>query len=152
MLITDLGYQVICSRSLTNNEKELIIMIPISEKEELALDNGFLQTVRGGHTFNINNNKEQSDIIAYGEIDFHDDSDDFDVIQGMNWLSHLSYRGICVPSDYNYDEHCCYSPNNKARYYDTTNPAIVAQYVHGVLGKPKLCCIFKEKIYASKRP
>jgi hypothetical protein len=123
-------------------------MIPLSEKEEAALDKEFLVTKKSGFRFTI----DKSNVICYGEIDFHDDSDDFNVIQGMNWLDYIGALGVCVPSDYNYDEHCCNSPNNKVRYYDTTNPAIIAQYVHGVLGKPKLCCIFKEKIYANKRP
>lgn len=141
MPLTDLTYQVICSRSTSKLEKELIIIIPISEKEELALDKGLLVTKRDGFQFTI----DKSTVICYGEIDFHDGSDDFDVIQGMNWLDHLGALGICVPSDYNYEEHCCYSPIKSYRYYDTTNPAIVAQYMHARLGKPQRCCIFKEK-------
>lgn len=116
-------------------------MIPISEKEEKLLDNGFLRTVRNGFSFGI----DKRNVICYGEIDFRDGSDDFEVIQGMNWLDHIMGLGICVPSDYNYEEHCCYSPTKRYRYYDTSNPAIVAQYFHGRLGKPQRCCIFKEK-------
>ena len=44
MPLTDLTYQVICSRSISKLETELVIMIPISEKEELALDKGLLVT------------------------------------------------------------------------------------------------------------
>ena len=142
MPLTDLTYQVICSRSVNKIETELVIMIPISENEEAVLDKGLLVTTRDGFTFTIN----KSNVICYGEIDFHNNSDDFDIIQGMNWLDHLDALGICVPSDYNYEEHCCYSPINSYRYYDTTNPAVVAQYIHARLGKPQRCCIFKEKI------
>lgn len=141
MPLTDLTYQVICSRSISKVETELIIMIPISEKEELALDKGLLVTNRDGFQFTI----DKSTVICYGEIDFHDGSDDFNVIQDMNWLDHLGALGICVPSDYVYEEHCCYSPIKSYRYYDTTNPAVVAQYMHARLGKPQRCCIFKEK-------
>lgn len=141
MPLTDMKYQVICSRFISKIESEQIIMIPISEKEELDLDKGLLVTTRNGFGFTIN----KSNVICYGEIDLHDDSDDFKVIQGMSWLDHLYDLGICVPSDYNYEEHCCYSPTHKYRYYDTTNPAIVAQYIHARLGKPQRCCIFKEK-------
>lgn len=141
MPITDLMYQVICSHSLTKTEVEQIIMIPISEKEEEALDEGILSTTRNGFTFTI----ESKDVICYGEIDLHTGSDDFNVIKDMNWLGHLQGLGLCVPADYNYDEHCCNSPIKQYRYYDTTNPAVVAQYIHGKLGKPKRCCIFKEK-------
>lgn len=146
MPITTLGYQVICSRSLNKIEKELIVMIPITEKEEILLDNGFLEVEHGGQKFAIYNNKEKSNIVCYGEIDFHTNSDDYYVIEGMNWLDHLQAVGICVPADYVYEEHCCYSPIKSYRYYDTTNPAVLTQYIHGVLGKPQRCCIFKERI------
>lgn len=122
-------------------------MIPISEKEELALDKGLLHTTRNGFTFTI----ESKDVICYGEIDFHDGSDDFEVIQGMNWLNWVCGLGVCVPSDYDYEEHCCYSPNKSYRFYDSSNPAVVAQYFHGRLGKPKRVCIFKEKHYGTRR-
>lgn len=141
MPLTDLKYQVICSRSISKIESEFIIMIPISEKEETALDKGFLVTKRDGFMFTI----DKSNVICYGEIDFNDSSDDFKVIQGMNWLDHLGSLGLCVPSDYVYEEHCCYSPIKSCRYYDTTNPAVVAQYIHAKLGKPQRCCIFKER-------
>lgn len=147
MPLTDMKYQVICSRFISKIESEQIIMIPISEKEELDLDKGLLVTTRDSFIFTIN----KSNVICYGEIDLHDGSDDFKVIQGMNWLDHLYNLGICVPSDYNYVEHCCYSPIHKYRYYDTTNPAIVAQYIHARLGKPQRCCIFKEKRNGIKR-
>ena len=122
-------------------------MIPISEKEELALDNGLLVTTRNGFTFSI----DKSTVICYGEIDFHDNSDDYNAIQCMNWLDHLGVLGICVPSNYDYDKHCCYSPNKFCKFYDTTNPAIVAQYIHARLGKPQRCCIFREKRNGNKR-
>lgn len=143
MPITKIGYQVICSRSISKIEKELIIIIPINEKEEKFLDSGFLKVVRGNQKFTITSDN----IICYGDINLHTNSDDFCTIEDMKWLEHLTCRGIVVPSDYNYDEHCCYSPCERARYYDTTNPAIVTQYKHAMLDKPKRCCIFKERIY-----
>ena len=147
MPITDLEYQVICSHSTTKNESEQIIMIPISEEEELALDDGLLVAHRNGFTFCI----EKTNVICYGEIDFRDGSEDFEVIQGMNWLDHVQGLGVCVPSDYDYEEHCCYSPLKSYRYYDTSNPAVAAQYMHARLGKPQRCCIFREKRNANGR-
>lgn len=141
MPLTDLHYQVMCCRSISKSERELIIIIPISEVEELKLDKGILVTKRNKFTFTI----DKSNVICYGEIDFHTNSDDFYTIEGMNWLDHLTALGISVPSDYDYEEHTCYSPINHVRTYDTTNPAIVAQYFHARLGKPERCCIFKEK-------
>ena len=134
-------YFVMTSHFSNSIEKELIIMIPISEKEENSLDNGNLVCNRGGFKYYI----DSSQVICYGEIDFSDNSDDFKVISAMNWLDHLTQQGIRVPSDYNYKEHCCYSPIKFCRYYDTTNPAIVSQYAHACLGKPQRVCIFREK-------
>lgn len=122
-------------------------MISITEEEEHMLDEGYLKTTKNGIEFDIPANK----VICYGEIDFNNGSDDLHVIENMNWLNHLLALGICVPANYNYKEHCCYTPIAKMKWYDTTNPAIVAQYVHGRLGKPKRCCIFKEKRNVNKR-
>lgn len=146
MLITPIGYQVISSHFINKLEKELIVIIPITEQEEHRLDNGFLKVKKGNVEFNIYANQ----IICYGEIDLSTNSDDFNVIENMNFLDHLTGIGICVPSRYNYEEHCAYSPNRKPLYYDTVNPAIVTQYKHGILGKPKRCCIFKERINARR--
>lgn len=140
MPLTTAGYQVICSRSISKYVTELIIMIPITEEEEKELDSGLLVTKKGDFTFTI----EGNNIICYGEIDFNTNSDDYYVLEDMRWLEHLTGIGICVPADYNYKEHTCYSPIRHTRYFDTTNSAIVAQYKHAVLGKPQRCCIFKE--------
>ena len=147
MPITDLDYQVICSHSITKLEKELIIITPISEKEEakldsLSSDNSIIIT-RGNQNYTI----ENKNVIAYGQIDFHQGSDDFNALENMTWLNHLITRGVCIPSDYNYDEHACYTPTNMYRYYDSFNPAYVSQYYHARLGKPERCLIFKEKRY-----
>jgi len=147
MPLTTAGYQVICCHSINKYENELVVMIPISEEEEKKLDSGFLMTNKGNASFKIHS----TDIICYGNIDFHTNSDDFYAIENMKWLDFLIGLGICVPSDYNYDEHCCYSPIKRARYYDTTNPAVISQYKHAVLGKPERCCIFREIVKNVRR-
>lgn len=148
MPTTTIGYQVITSRSINSQEIEVIVMISLTEDEEKLLDNdGFLKCEKGGQIFIINKNN----IICYGPIDFTTNSDDYCVIQDMKFLDHLMAQGICVPSNYDYKEHCSYSDLRKARYYDSTNPAVVTQYIHGRLGKPHSCCIFKEKINGKRK-
>ena len=137
---SDRTYYVLTSHSSSNKCKESVIMIPISEDEERKLDKGTLHAIRDNQEFFI----LSKNIICYGEIDFSNSSEDMDTIANMNWLDHLNLQGITVPSDYNYEEHCCYPPGKYIRYYDTTNPAIVVRYAHGCLGKPKRCCIFKK--------
>ena len=115
-------------------------MIPISEDEEHNLDRGGLHAIRDNQEFFI----LSKNVICYGEIDFSNSSEDMNTIANMKWLDHLGLQGITVPSDYNYEEHCCYPPGKYIRFYDTTNPAIVARYAHACLGKPKRCCIFRQ--------
>lgn len=136
------NYYVMTYRTLTNKSKELIIMIPITEEEELKLDKGNLQKDINGKSVNIALNK----VICYGKIDFSYSSDDLTTIANMNWLDHLIERGITVPSDYDYNTHSCYPPKRRIRNYDTTNPAVLSQYVHACLNKPERCCIFKHII------
>lgn len=127
------------SRSSNSKGKESIIMIPITEDDEQKLDKGSLRVIIDSKEFFIFPNN----VICYGEIDFSNDSEDMNTISNMNWLDHLTLRGVTVPSDYNYEDHCCYPPGKYIRYYDTTNPSIVAKYAHACLGKPQRCCIFK---------
>ena len=129
------------SRSINRNaNKELIIMIPITEDDEKQLDKGSLHIIKGDQEFVILPDK----IICYGKIDFSNNSEDLDTISNMNWLDHLILRGVTVPSDYNYEEHSCCPPGKYIRYYDTTNPAVIVKYAHACLGKPERCCIFKQ--------
>lgn len=139
---SDKEYYVMTSRSSNTRSKELIIIIPITEEDEKKLDKGTIHAVRGDQEFFILPDK----IICYGKIDFSNSSEDLDTISNMNWLDHLILQGVTIPSDYNYEEHCCYPPGKYIRYYDTTNPAIITKYAHACLGKPERCCIFKQTI------
>ena len=134
---------VISCRSISKTEKEVILIAAITEEQEKELDKGFLKYKDSKSTFNIDSSCKP----IYGPIDFTTGSDDYNVIETMNWLDHLTSIGIIVPSDYNYEEHCCYSPYKRPRYYDTTNPAIVAQYKYACLGKPERVCIFRNRIH-----
>ena len=137
---SDRAYYVMSSHSSSNKVKESIIIIPISEDEEQKLDRGGLHAIRDNQEFYI----LSKNVICYGEIDFSNSSEDMNTIANMNWLDYLGLQGVTVPSDYDYEEHCCYPPGKYIRFYDTTNPAIVARYAHACLGKPKRCCIFRQ--------
>ena len=146
MPTTDLEYAVICSHSINKIEKEVITMIAITDKEEKNLDSGLLICDKGNQHFCIHSDE----IICYGEIDFNTASDDYYSLENMKWLDYLDYKGISIPADYDYEEHACYPPSNFIRYTETFNPAVLAQYLHGRLGKPQRVCIFKEKINAKR--
>lgn len=82
-------------------------------------------------------------IYCFGKIDFTDGSEDMDQLDDFNWLNQLITRGVCIPADYDYETHCCFSPRKTYRWYDTFSTALVCQYKHAVLGKPENVCIFK---------
>lgn len=143
-----MGYRVIHSHSINKFEQESIIMVSITDEQEKRLDDE-------GSLFLIQNDKEffieKENKPIYGQIDFNTNSDDYNVLETMNWLDDLTALGIPIPSNYNYKEHCCYSPTRKYKYYDTTNPAKVAQFLHASMGKPERVCIFRIKSYGYRR-
>lgn len=143
---TKSGFITIACHSINKTQIESVIMIPITEKEEQELDNGVLHYVRENIDIVIDSKSKP----IYGEIDFHTNSDDYKVLETMDWLDYITLCGIHVPANYNYEEHCCYSPIRRYKTYDTVNPAVVAQYKHAFIGKPQRVCIFKLKRYGHK--
>lgn len=115
-------------------------MSSLTEDEEKRLDNKeTIEIIREGTKFTI----APTDVYCYGNIDFHTGSDDYKQLAKFTFLNHLCFCGIWVPADYNYDKHVCYSEIGRPTWYDTTRPEVLAQYVHGILGKPKRTIIFK---------
>lgn len=138
-LSENLEYRIITSH-IDKINKYSIIISSITEEEELDLDNNKAITIkRGNKTFNI----QPNNIECYGVIDFHNSSDDMDIIADFNWLNHLTFGGVVVPSNYDYERHCVQTPLNIPLVYDTFRPEVVAQYAHGLIGKPERSIIFK---------
>ena len=118
-------------------------MTYITEEEEQKLDDGKeLILKRGNVSFQIHGNN----IYCYGEVDFHEGSDDCKQIATFNFLNYLHEKGICIPSDYDYEHHVCNSPINKYRWTETWNPDDLARYAHGCLNKPNRIILFKNRI------
>jgi hypothetical protein len=126
---------------ITDNKKGMsVVMTSITAEEEIELDKGNdICIKRGGMKITI----PVRNVYCYGVIDFHTDSSDMNIIADFDWLDHLKFSGIIVPSNYDYDKHCAYSDLNVARQYDTFYPEVVAQYGHGVIGKPERTVIFR---------
>ena len=82
--------------------KELFIMMGITEREYVKLKHGDnLSLKKGGQEFDITSD----DILCFGEIDFHEGSDDCKELDTFNWLDHLGGKGVGIPSRYDYDKH-----------------------------------------------
>ena len=135
-------YQTVIYHTNTTNkegrptEQVRIIMAPITEKEEALLDEGKAFIIhRGDLSFNLNSDN----VLAYGEVDFHNDSDDYE-----NIIKVIPYRDIIhLPFNYDYDTHTCKTKTKCYQTYETDNIGAIAQYAHGRLGKPKRVVIFK---------
>ena len=136
----DATYKVINARKI-GSFKELFIMTGISELEcekLKALNN--LSIVRGNCTFHIN----PDDVVCYGNIDFHEGSEDCEQLDTFNWLDDLGVKGVSIPSRYNYDKHECTSPNKSYLCTETFKNSTLCRYLHGCLGKPEYTLIFRE--------
>ena len=134
-------YYSLVSKKLLDRRTESVVMTYITEEEEEVIDAGKTITIkRSNLSFTI----KPSNIYCYGEIDFSNNSEDMDIISTFTWLDHLLIRGVCIPSNYNYDKHECISRNKQPMWYDTTKCEVLAKYVHGCLGKPKRTLIFRQ--------
>ena len=136
----DPTYKVIHGRK-TGNTKELFIMTGISELECKKLkDLNDLNIVRGDFKFRIT----PDDVICYGDIDFHESSEDCEQLDTFNWLDDLGVKGVSIPSRYNYDKHECTSPSKFYLWTETFRNSTLCRYLHGCLGKPEFTLIFRE--------
>lgn len=123
------------------NVKELFIITGISELEHKKLKNlNDLHIVRGNCEFYIT----PDNVLCFGDIDFHEGSDDCIELDTFNLLEHLGAKGIGIPSRYNYNNHECTSPINKYLITETFRNSTLCRYLHGCLGKPQYTLIFRE--------
>lgn len=139
-LPVDPTYKIISVHS-DKIHKELFIMTGITEKECHKLKHcDDIIIKRGEQEFEI----VSDDVLCYGDIDFHEGSDDCKELDTFNWLEHLGAKGVGIPSKYNYDKHECTSPINKYLITETFRNSTFCRYLHGCLGKPQFTLIFRE--------
>ena len=141
-------YQIIVSRTIDLHTKHCIIMAPITEEQEIQIDKA--ETVRietPKVVFSVVPNR----VIFYGNIDFKEGSDDMYTLAEVNWLANFIERGICIPADYNYEDHCCNSPLPSHRYTQTFRPEAITKYKYACLGKPERIIIFNHNINGTFR-
>lgn len=140
-------YQTIVCHIDSSVKQSRIMMIPITEEEEQILDKHIvLEKHCGQLTFNIKPN----DVQFYGEIDFSDVSEDLDQIDKAKWFTLLDNDSVHIPSDYDYNTHCCYSPITSYRWTETFVPSLLVRYKHACLGKPSRVVIFKYTHYVAR--
>ena len=118
-------------------------MTYLTEQEEKLLDEGKTIIISRKNTdFTI----RPIDLVAYGKIDYSDDSEDLDTISQFNWFRNDNKMcGFVMPSEYDYKTHSVTSDIKGGRKFDTTQCDIVAQYIHGCIGKPERTIIFNSE-------
>lgn len=137
----DKTYKVITSKKRNAVSKEIFIMTGITEKEYHTIKHGSqIRIERGNCKFVVNSD----DVLCFGEIDFHEGSEDCETLDTFNWLDDLVAKGISIPSRYNYDNHECVSPMKNHLWTETFTISTLCRYLHGCLGKPNLTLIFRE--------
>lgn len=118
-----------------------ILMAPITEEQEQLLDEGnFIEIITHCKGYVLSN----KDVIVYGVIDFSEGSLDMDFIYSLNWCADDYFKGMCIPSRYNYNKHTALGNDKGLLYYDTIRCDTILKYKHGCLGKPKRVVIWKE--------
>lgn len=140
----DKTYKVVISK-VDKLTKERIIIMGISENEYMAIkhDNDIC-VKKDNILFHIS----PVDVLCFGDIDFHEGSEDCKILDTFNILDHIGIKGVCIPSKYNYDKHECYCPIHSYLYTETFKLSKLCRYLHGCLGKPKYTIIFRETKWA----
>ena len=159
---------VLTSRIYNGLGVEQLIMVPIDELDEDIIDNimgvkegiytKLYATIIQGFAITKDN------ILAYGHINLKNGSKDFLSLETLKLHNFNIHKGIKIPNNYDYENHCCYVEKGKRPNYlnsptlqmdgidwvNTTNIAKVIQYNHGMLGKPNKVVIFTNFVYNKK--
>lgn len=159
---------ILTSRIYNGLGVEQLVMIPITDSEEYVLDI-IMGNAEGIHDkvelINLQDYTiKKNNVLAYGHINLKDNSKDFLSLETLKLHNFNIHKGIKVPNNYDYINHCCYVEKGKRPNYlnsptlqmdgidwtTTTNIAKVIQYNHGMLGKPNKVVIFTNFIYNKK--
>lgn len=155
---------ILTSRIYNGLGVEQLVMIPITDEDESVIDS-LMQNDPRVQNVNLQNHLIKRDnVLAYGHINLKDNSKDFLSLETLKLHNFNIHKGIKVPNNYDYANHCCYIEKGKRPNYlnsptlqmdgidwtTTTNIAKVIQYNHGMLGKPNKVIIFTNFIYNKK--
>ena len=155
---------ILTSRIYNGLGVEQLIMIPITDEDESVIDSIMHNDPRVQNINLQNYLIKRDNILAYGHINLKDNSKDFLSLETLKLHNFNIHKGIKIPNNYDYANHCCYVEKGKRPNYlnsptlqmdgidwtSTTNIAKVIQYNHGMLGKPNKVVIFTNFIYNKK--
>lgn len=135
----------LCHFESTYSAKNPIVMIPITEEEELKIDKS--SKIYGNIRFIDKNNNiiGAKHIHLYGEVDLDNEDDVNHILEkdlideglNQNWIhSNFDYnKGVAVFSD------------GRVKGYCTRDPLLWFKYNHCLLGKPKRIIIYDNPVH-----
>jgi hypothetical protein len=133
-------YHLLC-KHVVNKTNILIFITYLTEEDEKQIDEGKTITItRGDREFIIHPNS----VYCYGSVNFNDDAEDLDIVEGFDFLNHTTEVGVKIPANYNFERHECKSNIGRVKWTETWNPAELAQYAYGCIGKPDRIVLFKQ--------
>lgn len=125
----------VISRFMSFGTRYAVVIIPITEEEEVIIDNGRGIVIGNGNIF-----IDPSFTYCYGELNFNND-DDIDIINACSWITES--KGETIPAHYDYETHTCESINLSIGIQETFDNLKLIMYAHGCIGKPKRSLVFK---------
>lgn len=134
---------VISTKKVAGTIKEIVTLTGITEKDCKNLSQGIDINIKRD---NILYTITADDVYCFGKIDFNEGSDDCKELNTFKWLDDLFVKGVCIPANYNYDNHECKSPIKTYLYTETFNISTLCRYLHGSIGKPEFSLIFKRNV------
>ena len=153
---------ILTSRIYNGLGVEQLLMIPITQEQEEFIDRLYDErsTEITIETYKLTKNN----VLGYGHINLNSNSKDFISLQSLKLNNFDIHKGIKIPNNYDYENHCCYVEKGKRPNYlnsptlqvdgidwvKTKNISKVIQYNHGMLGKPNKVVIFTNFIYNKK--
>jgi len=155
---------ILTSRIYNGLGVEQLIMIPITDEDEAVIDSLMQNDPRVQNVTLQNYSIKRDNVLAYGHINLKDNSKDFLSLETLKLHNFNIHKGIKIPNNYDYINHCCYIEKGKRPNYlnsptlqmdgidwiNTTNIAKVIQYNHGMIGKPNKVVIFTNFVYNKK--
>lgn len=127
----------------TNNN--IVIVQSITEEEEQYIDNAVKYYGEIRHIKNDGTIIHAKDIYLYGEIDFNNEDDIFN-IENFNLINSNSDSHNWTYSNFDFEKGCCTTIDGSLKVIDINDPLQWFKYNYVLIGKPKRIIVYKQMI------
>lgn len=123
----------------------IVIMEPITEKEEEHIDKSSKYYGEIRHVKNDNTIISAKDIYLYGEVDFNKE-DDLSNIERFNLIDNDIEARNLIYANFDFDKGSFTTINGVAKAYPTWNPILWFMYNYVLIGKPERIIVYRKII------